>query len=74
VDNQHRMIKGYVDFTQEEIDLINRIKALAEDVGTFVLRVSQSGLADERWVDIATVDLQKGFMALVRSVAQPETF
>jgi hypothetical protein len=30
--------------------------------------------ADQRWVAIAKTDLQKGFMALVRAVAQPESF
>lgn len=27
MDNQHKMIKGYSDLTQEEIDLMNKIKA-----------------------------------------------
>lgn len=27
MDNQHKLIKGYRDLTQEEIDLMNRIKS-----------------------------------------------
>lgn len=33
----------------------------------------QAGV-DRRWLSIARTDLQKGFMALTRSVAQPTTF
>lgn len=33
----------------------------------------QDGI-DRRWLSIARTDLQKGFMALTRSVAQPTTF
>ena len=32
VDNQHQKIKGYRDLTQDEIDLMNEGKALAETV------------------------------------------
>lgn len=31
-------------------------------------------MLDMRWVSIAKTDLQRGFMALVRSIAQPTTF
>jgi molybdate-binding protein len=30
MDNQHKKIKGYRDLSQEEIDLMNRIKELGE--------------------------------------------
>ena len=33
MDNQHKQIKGYRDLSQEEINLMNKIKALAEQVG-----------------------------------------
>ena len=33
MDNQHIQIKGYRDLSQEEINLMNKIKALAEQVG-----------------------------------------
>lgn len=33
MENQHKQIKGYRDLSQEEIDLMNKIKALAEEVG-----------------------------------------
>lgn len=41
MDNQHKQIKGYRDLSQEEIDLMNKIKALAEQVGELVEEVTQ---------------------------------
>ena len=36
MDNQHKKIKGYRDLSQEEIDLMNRIKAKGEEVGELI--------------------------------------
>ena len=84
MDNQHKQIKGYRDLTQAEIDLMNEVKAKAEEVGELVAKVQSFAVAhdnrgadvrtDGRWASIAQTDLQKGFMALVRAVAQPTTF
>ena len=74
VDNQHKKITGYRDLTQEEIDLMNRSKALASEVGDFIEHLSKTGYEDKRWLAIAKTDLQKGFMSLTRSIAKPSTF
>lgn len=85
MDNQHKQIKGYRDLSQEEIDLMNEIKAEAEQVHALVSRVQLMLLDQEerghtnttdplRWLAEARTDLQKGFMCLTRSVAQPTTF
>jgi hypothetical protein len=74
MENQHRLIKGYRDLTPEEIGLMNDIKAKAEEVGALVERVAQLAETDKRWVAVGKTDLQKGFMALTRAVARPETF
>lgn len=80
MENQHQKIKGYRDLSQAEIDLMNEGKALAEQVGAFVEKLRASGDPhtgagiDQRWVSIAQTQLQQGFMALIRSVAQPTTF
>ena len=74
MDNQHEKIKGYRDLTQEEIDLMNEIKAKAEEVGNLVDRVQSAHGIDRRWAAIGQTDLQKGFMSLTRAVAQPTTF
>lgn len=67
-------IKGYRELNQTEIQAINRIKDLAEDVGFMVEQLEGTVGVDQRWLAIAKTDLQKGFMAFVRSVAQPSTF
>jgi hypothetical protein len=76
-------IKGYRELSQEEIDLVNEIKAKAIEVGQLVdkLRVTKATpakeeptICDQRWVSIGNTDLQTGFMALVRSVTKPTTF
>ena len=68
------MIKGYRELTENEIDTINSIKETAEEVGAIIESMTGWDGADQRWVAIAKTDLQKGFMALVRAVAQPESF
>lgn len=67
-------ITGYRELTENEIILINKVKALAEEVGATVESFTGSNIIDQRWLAIAKTDLQKGFMALTRSVAQPTTF
>jgi hypothetical protein len=74
MENQHKKIKGYRDLSQAEIDSMNDAKALAEKVGVLVEQLqSQDGL-DQRWIATAKTDLQKGFMSLIRGIAQPTTF
>ena len=82
MDNQHKQIKGYRDLSQDEIDAMNQAKDLAATVGEFIAKMeAQNSIAigpridvDLRWLAIAKTDLQKGFMSLVRSIAQPTTF
>lgn len=69
MDNQHKKIQGYIDLSQEEIDLMNRCKEIAEEVGDLVQDVIQNLDTDNRWVNIARTDLQKGFMSLIGSIA-----
>lgn len=83
MENQHRKITGYRELDQVEIDLMNEIKAHAERIGALVEslrttvnpRISGDPLAaDQRWVAIGATELQKGFMALTRSIAKPTSF
>lgn len=67
-------IIGYRALSQEEISLMNSIKLLAQSVGTQVAMLESTANVDQRWVAIAKTDLQKGFMTLIRAVAQPTTF
>jgi hypothetical protein len=87
VENQHRLIAGYRDLSQEEIDLINEIKAqsipahfLYEQVRTLLEKQSMNPPTDwavtepMRWLAIFKTHHQEGQSALVRAVAQPTGF
>lgn len=81
MDNQHKLIKGYRDLSQDEVDLMNEAKNLATQVGEFLDKIQLTAPdnkvrtdIDQRWANIAKTDLQKGFMALIRAIAQPTTF
>lgn len=73
MDNQHKLIKGYRDLSQEEITAMNEIKELERQVGLLFQKVSAMPDVDQRWAGIARTDLQKGFMGLVRSIAKPQS-
>lgn len=68
------MIDGYRELKPTEIANINSIKKMANEVGALVEAFTGFEGADQRWVAIAKTDLQKGFMALVRAVAKPDSF
>lgn len=79
--DQHTKIKGYRDLTTDEIALMNEGKELAQKVGEFVGKLEAAEFAksnlevpDKRWLAIGKTDLQKGFMAVIRSIAKPTTF
>lgn len=79
-------IKGYRELNQDEIDLVNRITDHAEQTRRLVYDVQQHIVANAspepytsvtsppRWASIGQTELQLGFMALTRAVAQPTTF
>jgi hypothetical protein len=74
MENQHRQIKGYRDFDQATVDKINGAKELAVQIGEFIASAEMDPETDKRWLAIAKTDLQKGCMALVRSIAKPDSF
>lgn len=60
---------------------MNEGKALAQKVGEFIEKLDKAEFAetseqvpDGRWLSIGKTDLQKGFMAVIRSIAKPTTF
>ena len=53
---------------------MNDVKSAAEAIGALCAKVAGMPNTDKRWSSIAQTDLQKGFMALVRSIARPTTF
>jgi hypothetical protein len=78
MENQHRLISGYRDLSQAEIDAMNRIKETAEQARVLCEAIGNLIIygdgPDARWVSIARTHLQQGFMALTRAVAKPTTF
>lgn len=87
MDNQHQHIKGYRDLSAEEIALMNEGKALAEKCGEYIEKLrsyippndepsdhTPGDSLDQRWISIGATDLQRGFMALIRGIAQPTNF
>ena len=67
-------ITGYRALSEGELHLINEIKAISNEVGRLVEGMAVNRALDPRWVAIARTELQKGFMSLVRAVAQPTSF
>lgn len=72
--DQHEKIKGYRDLTQEEIDLMNEVKAKGSELEALIGKLKAVEGIDKRWLSIGTTDLQTGLMAVVRSIARPTTF
>lgn len=85
MDNQHRKITGYRELDAADIALMNRIKALEAEVEDVVrsvrTHIDMQGSEEDRWrhafaepcrwLAIGRTDIQQGFMALTRAVAQP---
>lgn len=78
-------ITGYRQLSAEEVALMNEGKALAEKCGEYIERLRSYPAAgkpngtgdpalDQRWISIGATDLQRGFMAVIRGIAQPTTF
>lgn len=80
-------ITGYRQLSVAEVVLMNEGKALAEACGAYIKKlreyvpdngdgptVAPGGSLDQRWINIGATDLQKGFMSVIRGIAQPSTF
>jgi hypothetical protein len=74
LDNQHKLIKGYRDLSQREIDLMNAVKEKSNELGEIIKELELETGLDQRWVAEAKTHLQIGTMLAVRSIAQPTTF
>ena len=74
MENQHRKITGYRELEQHEIDAMNAVKEMAKQVGELFEKLDSTSGLDQRWIAIGKTNLQQGFMALTRAIAQPTTF
>ncbi len=87
VDNQHRKITGYRDLTEEEIALLNEVKAAEASVAQLqaavaklvAARANSGNPGDNLYHDaprqaaIAKTEFEGAFMRLARAVANPAT-
>lgn len=84
---QHTKIKGYRDLTQEEIDLMNKIKNMGTELEKLLEEVRDTfptqlpwflegchEMEYYEWWTEARLSLKKGLMFLVRAVAKPTSF
>lgn len=86
---ESEQITGYRQLSTAEVALMNEGKALAEQCGAWIEKLrthphgtppgpAVSGLLppplDQRWISIGATDIQRGFMAVMRGIAQPTTF
>ena len=82
-------ITGYRQLSEAEVALMNEGKALAEACGEYVAKLRKHAdvtrtstnddphvlpALDQRWISIGATDLQRGFMCVIRGIAQPTTF
>lgn len=67
-------VTGYRQLTEDEVELMNEGKALAMRCGDYIAKLRALQGLDQRWVSIGATDLQTGFMAVIRGIAQPTTF
>jgi hypothetical protein len=78
-------VTGYRQLGEAEVALMNEGKALAEQCGAYIAKlrtiaptpasgIPTDGSLDQRWVSIGATDIQRGFMAVIRGIAQPTTF
>lgn len=74
MDNQHRKIKGYRELSQEEINLMNLVKEQGAELGRIIATLEQNCGIDKRWLAIGKTDIQKGLMAITRSITKPDFF
>ncbi len=75
MDNQHKLIKGYRDLSLLEIDLLNKIKAVGnEQLYPLLQQLESMETVDKRCLAIGKTEIQKGFMFILRSIAQPTTY
>jgi hypothetical protein len=90
MDNQHKKIKGYRDLSQEEIDLMNEVKAKGEELRTLMKKIEavlgpapklaeDASITDEAdaphyWLRTADAYFRSASMAAVRAIAQPSSY
>lgn len=74
MDNQHRLIKGYLELSPAEVALMNELKEQGANLAEALDAIGQIPEVDQRALAIARTELQTGFMWLIRAIARPQGF
>lgn len=72
MENQHRLIPGYRDLTQDEIESIVEIKECEKVVAVVWNRILDRS-PDLREMALAKAHFEDAFMHFVKAVAKPDT-
>lgn len=64
-------IQGHTPLNQAQADLINMVKRAEQAVLQIVRDINDDADIDPRWLAIGKSDVEKGFMAICRSIARP---
>lgn len=65
-------VQGYRPQSDDKVQLVNQSKQLEERVLRFLDDLKSDPEADQRWLAAGRTDIEKGFMAVNRSVFQPK--
>lgn len=66
-------VTGYRTHPQEQVDLVNQIKAAENELGRLLARLRERDDVDPRMLALGRTNLQQGFMWTVRAVFQPDS-
>lgn len=64
-------VAGYRPQPTEAVDLVNRNKEIEERLLRVLDDLKAGGFCDARWLAAGRTDIEKGFMAVNRSVFRP---
>jgi hypothetical protein len=67
-------ITGYNSLSQDQVDQMNRVKALESEIAAVLRTMLEDSTSTEaaRWLDLARDHLETGFMFACKAVAQPK--
>lgn len=70
-DHKPMPVHGYTSQSEAKIHLVNALKQLEEMVLRDLDALKLNEGIDQRWLAIGRTDIEKGFMAVNRSIFQP---
>lgn len=74
MENQHKLIKGYKDLSQDQINLMNKVKQKGIELGELIQSLRLSEDVDSAWILIGETQLKQGLMAITRAITKPDFF